>query len=160
MPISQQLHPQTHGATLSSLLVSCCYIGSTPLTPPKVSGTQNERVVKMKRVCACRSTDFAGQLLEKAIPPLLHPHTSTALFHSLCLGLELLVVNFALSNEQRSKVTHVTANRFNYTPVHPFWCILIPFYAGVQNVSWTRVCQLLGCWCLACTQVVHTIVAM
>ncbi|CAI8011397.1 Huntingtin [Geodia barretti] len=58
-----------------------------------------------------KDAEFPGQLLEKAIPLFLHPHTSPLLFHSLCFGLELLVLNFTLSNEQRSKVTNVTAGR-------------------------------------------------
>jgi huntingtin len=58
-----------------------------------------------------KDAEFPGQLLQKAIPLFLHPHTSPLLFHSLCFGLELLVLNFTLSNEQRSKVTNVTAGR-------------------------------------------------
>lgn len=59
-----------------------------------------------------RETDFPGQLLERVIPLLLHPHTSSLLFHSLSLGLELLVLNFTISTDQRSKVIRIAASRY------------------------------------------------
>ena len=59
-----------------------------------------------------RDAEFPVQLLDKAIPLLLHPHTSSLLFHSICLGLELMVVNFTFTTEQRAKVTGIAASRY------------------------------------------------
>jgi hypothetical protein len=58
-----------------------------------------------------REPDFPRKLLERALPLLLHPHTSSILFQALCLGLELMVVNFTFSTEQRSKITGIASAR-------------------------------------------------
>jgi len=48
------------------------------------------------------------------VPLLFHPHTSTALFHSITLGLELMVVNFALTTEERTSLARTAASRYWY----------------------------------------------
>ena len=48
------------------------------------------------------------------MPLLFHPHTSTALFHSITTGLELMVITFALMAKDRTSIARTAANR--YTP--------------------------------------------
>ncbi len=59
-----------------------------------------------------RDPEFSGRLLEAIIPILLHPHTSTHIFHSLTLGLEYLVVNFSVTVQERVSLARTAASRF------------------------------------------------
>ena len=61
-----------------------------------------------------RDLNFTSHLLDCVVPLLFHPHTSTALFHSITLGLELMVVNFALTTEERTSLARTAASRYWY----------------------------------------------
>ena len=131
-----------------SLALHHSHLLKSVIPPPAKS------VSALSPACAwCRDAEFPGQLLQKAIPLFLHPHTSPLLFHSLCFGLELLVLNFTLSNEQRSKVTNVTAGRSDDIINNIFPNLRSNPLQGVQSVNWTKFCQHLVCCCHACIQV-------
>ena len=61
-----------------------------------------------------RDLNFTSHLLDCVVPLLFHPHTSTALFHSITTGLELMVITFALMAKDRTSIARTAANR--YTP--------------------------------------------
>lgn len=46
------------------------------------------------------------------MPLLFHPHTSTALFHSITTGLELMVITFALMVKDRTSIASTAASRY------------------------------------------------
>lgn len=60
----------------------------------------------------CRDTNFCSHLLELVVPILVNQQTSTNLFHSLTTGLELLVVNFSLTEQERTKIATTAASRY------------------------------------------------
>ena len=60
----------------------------------------------------CRDANFCSHLLELVVPILVNQQTSTNLFHSLTTGLELLVVNFSLTAQERAKIATTAASRY------------------------------------------------
>ena len=59
-----------------------------------------------------RDANFCSHLLELVVPILVNQQTSTNLFHSLTTGLELLVVNFSLTVQERTKIATTAASRY------------------------------------------------
>lgn len=55
---------------------------------------------------------FTLNILELITRIMVHPTVSTALFHSICLGLELLVLNFSLSAQEKTAVINSASSRF------------------------------------------------
>ena len=60
----------------------------------------------------CRDLNFTSHLLDCVMPLLFHPHTSTALFHSITTGLELMVITFALMVKDRTSIASTAASRY------------------------------------------------
>ena len=60
----------------------------------------------------CRDLNFTSHLLDCVMPLLFHPHTSTALFHSITSGLELMVITFALMVKDRTSIASTAASRY------------------------------------------------
>lgn len=63
-------------------------------------------------IILCRDANFSSHLLELVIPILINQQTSTNLFHCLTTGLELLVVNFSLTAQERAKIATTAASRY------------------------------------------------
>ena len=82
----------------------------------------------------CRQAEFTEQLVEQALqliqpasPPSPSPSPSSPssfssrLFHSLTLGLELLVNNFSVSDQLKKKIVNTVASRY---PTVSTYCIV------------------------------------
>ena len=75
---------QEHWTTLLFMVVISCQFISQSFTSSNTIIYYNTPChVYNYNMYILRDAEFPGQLLEKVIPLLLHPHTSSLLFHSI-----------------------------------------------------------------------------
>ena len=61
--------------------------------------------------CFHRDQNFISKVVELITHILLHQNLSTSIFHSISVGLELLVLNFSLSAQERTLIINSASNR-------------------------------------------------